>query len=282
MLPIQKLLIKYNFSSGNNIQYIVIHDTGNPASGANALMHYKYFNGGDRQASAHYFVDDNNIIQTVEDSNASWHCGDGGGAKGIGNHNSIGIEICINSEGNYSKAVQNAVDLTKYLMNKYGVDLAHVVRHYDASGKLCPGSMAANNWAKWGSFKAALSGNNVVVTAVPSAPGMIKYPTGASYNPYILDVQRVINKMGIATLLEDGKGGTNTMGALEKVFVKRGDKNILVGWIQKMFNIKVDNSYGNAPYHETYDKIIAYQKNKGLTVDGIVGKNTILKMCGYN
>ena len=75
MLAIQKMLIKYNFSAGNDIKYIVVHDTGNHAAGATALMHYKYFNGADRQASAHYFVDDSNIIQTVEDFNAAWHCG---------------------------------------------------------------------------------------------------------------------------------------------------------------------------------------------------------------
>lgn len=157
MLPIQKKLIKYNYSSGNDITYIVIHDTGNSASGANALAHYNYFNGGDRQASAHYFVDSSSIIQTVENSNASWHCGDGGGKYGITNHNSIGIEICINSDGNYNQAVSNAVELTKYLMSNYSIPVSRVVRHYDASRKNCPASMSANGWAAWNSFKSRLS-----------------------------------------------------------------------------------------------------------------------------
>jgi len=79
MLPITKKLIRYNFSSRNKqrILYIVIHDTGNPRAGANAEAHFRYFNGGNRGASAHYFVDDGAIIQTVEDYIASWHCGDG-------------------------------------------------------------------------------------------------------------------------------------------------------------------------------------------------------------
>ena len=156
MLDIQKKLIKYNFSTGNKPQFIVIHDTGNTKEGADAEAHYKYFNGADRQASAHYFVDDYSIIQTVEDSNASWHCGDGNGKYGITNYNSIGIEICINIDGNYDKSVGNAVDLVKYLMKKYSIAIDKVVRHYDASRKNCPGTMSANGWAKWNWFKEQL------------------------------------------------------------------------------------------------------------------------------
>jgi N-acetylmuramoyl-L-alanine amidase len=101
MLAITKKLISYNFSSRNKqaILYIVIHDTGNPRAGADAEAHYRYFNGGNRGASAHYFVDASSIIQTVEDYNASWHCGDGQGKYGITNQNSVGVEICINADG---------------------------------------------------------------------------------------------------------------------------------------------------------------------------------------
>ena len=158
MLPIERKLIRYNYSSrnGKKIEYIVIHDTGNKSKGANALAHYKYFNGGYRGASAHYFVDDSHIIQTVDDKYASWHCGDGRGKYGITNQNSIGIEICVNADGNYEKAVANAIELTKFLMKKYNIPIEKVVRHYDASRKLCPASMAANNWAKWSWFKEQL------------------------------------------------------------------------------------------------------------------------------
>jgi len=122
-VDIQKKLIKYNFSSGNDVKYIVVHDTGNSSRGANADAHYRYFNGGDRQASAHYFIDENQIIQTVEDFNAAWHCGDGNGKYGITNHNSIGIEICINADGNYNKAVSNAIELVKFKMKQYSIPI---------------------------------------------------------------------------------------------------------------------------------------------------------------
>lgn len=171
MLNIQKKLIGYNYSSGNDIKYIVVHDTGNTGAGANAMAHYNYFGGGDRQASAHYFVDESNIVQIIEDWNAAWHCGDGHGAYGITNHNSIGIEICINSDGNYNKAVSNAIDLVKAKMKEYNVPLERVVRHYDASRKNCPASMSTNGWAKWNWFKSQLSGS--VIEIVES--GVIAY-----------------------------------------------------------------------------------------------------------
>ncbi|WP_278287279.1 peptidoglycan recognition protein family protein [Caloranaerobacter ferrireducens] len=155
-----KKLIKCNYSLGNDIKYIVIHDTGNKRKGADAYAHYRYFNSGNRRASAHYFVDDKEILQLVEDHNASWHCGDGKGKYRITNHNSIGVEICINEDGNYDKAVQNTIDLVKYLMEKYDIPLERVVRHYDASRKICPRSMSKNNWERWHNFKKELSKNS--------------------------------------------------------------------------------------------------------------------------
>lgn len=158
MLPIEKMIVKYNYSKRNStIKYIVIHDTGNTGRGAGVNNHFKYINGGNRGASADYFVDDNKIGQFVEDYNYSWHCGDGKGKYGITNSNSIGIEICINSDGNYERAVANAIDLTKYLMNKYNIPVDRVVRHYDASRKSCPNTMRANDWAKWKEFKSRLT-----------------------------------------------------------------------------------------------------------------------------
>ncbi|NLG85922.1 MAG: N-acetylmuramoyl-L-alanine amidase [Firmicutes bacterium] len=158
MANITKKLIRYNYSSRNKtpLVYIVIHDTGNSCAGADAEAHYRYFNGGNRGASAHYFVDDQVIIQTVEDYNASWHCGDGQGKYGITNQNSIGIEICINADGDYEKAVANALDLTHFLMEKYSIPTSRVVRHFDASRKVCPKTMSADNWARWWEFKKVL------------------------------------------------------------------------------------------------------------------------------
>jgi N-acetylmuramoyl-L-alanine amidase len=154
MIKIEQKLIKYNFTpNANTPKYIVIHDTGNKSKGANAEMHYRYFNGGNRKASAHYFVDDKKVLQAVLDKDKAWHVGKG--KKGISNSNTIGIEICVNADGDYSRTFDLAVQLTVQLMDKYNIPLENVIRHHDCSswGKACPRSMADNNWAKWYEFK---------------------------------------------------------------------------------------------------------------------------------
>ena len=158
MLPITRRISPYNHSSGNDITYIAMHYTGNDTD--SAAGNANYFNGGDRQASAHYFVDDNSIYQVVEDYNAAWHCGDGHGKYGISNHNSIGIEMCCRNGSITTTTENNAIELVKYLMNKYGIDTNHVVRHYDASRKICP-NWQANNWSRWTNFKNKLNGASV-------------------------------------------------------------------------------------------------------------------------
>ena len=151
---LSKQLIKHNFSGrqGQGIQYLVIHDTGNARSGADALAHQKYFGSGNKNASAHYFVDSKRIVQVIEDAQASWHCGDGYGKYGISNQNSIGIELCINSDGDYGQMLDHAVLLIRHLADQYKIPKAKIVRHYDASRKICPGTMSANNWQKWQAF----------------------------------------------------------------------------------------------------------------------------------
>ena len=154
-IKINEKLVKYNFSSrnGEKIKYISIHDTGNKRRGADAEAHFTLHNRGDRGASAHYFVDDKQILRIIKDEHKSWHCGDGKGKYGIRNENSIGIEMCINSDGDFNKTYSNTLKLTKYLMKKYNIPLENVVRHYDASRKLCPNVFKENNWEKWNKFK---------------------------------------------------------------------------------------------------------------------------------
>ena len=157
-MKINKKQIAYNISKRNTAAtYIVIHDTGNKNRGADAEAHFKYFNGGNRNSSADFFVDDKQALQ-VNDyiKNYTWHCGDGKGKYGITNANSIGIEICVNSDGNYEKAYANAIELTKQLMKELNITADRVVRHYDASRKNCPASMSSQNWTLWNDFRKAL------------------------------------------------------------------------------------------------------------------------------
>lgn len=139
------------------IKYIVIHDTGNTSAGAGAIAHKNYFMTTDRKASADFVVEDDKIIKLNNYYKYfTWHCGDGEGMYGITNSNSIGIEMCINSDSNRQKTINTTIKLVYELMEELKIPIDRVVRHYDASRKICPASMRANNWEGWRRFKTAL------------------------------------------------------------------------------------------------------------------------------
>ena len=144
----------------SDIKYLVIHDTGNASKGADAEAHFKYLQNATRYGSAHYYVDDKRVIQTIGDSLIAWSIGDTWGYKNnpqrikrVFNHNSISIELCINSDIDKAKAYKNLVELTKNLMKKFNIPHERVIRHFDATGKICPGSWSVGNWSQWWQFK---------------------------------------------------------------------------------------------------------------------------------
>lgn len=169
-------------------EYIVIHDTGNKSKGADANAHFNYFNGGNRNSSADIFVDDKGALK-VNDYHKyyTWHSGDGGGKHGITNSNSVGLEICVNSDGNYDEAVKNAVVATRKLMHELNIPSDRVVRHYDASKKLCPASMSANNWQAWKDFKTLLTDDALFLQiAAKIEPKTVDYLKSYSYGDALI------------------------------------------------------------------------------------------------
>ena len=122
------------------------------------MNHYRYLQNAQRYGSAHYYVDDKEIIQTIGDSRIAWSVGDTWAKKNrtrsdVTNANSINVEMCVNSDGDYEQTFKNTVELVKNLMIRFNVPVDRVVRHFDASGKICPRSMCENNWRKWWEFK---------------------------------------------------------------------------------------------------------------------------------
>ena len=160
---IQKYHGGYNTQSrgGTRVSYIVVHYVGAGTSAAgSALANCKYFAGGDRQASAHYFIDDASIYEYADPSIATWHCGDGHGRYGITNNNSIGIEVCNNGGPYTSAEIDRLTWLVQKLMRDYGVSASHVVRHYDASRKMCP-LYYVQNPSAWNQLHAQITGGSV-------------------------------------------------------------------------------------------------------------------------
>ena len=123
--------------SHSEIKFIVIHYTGNYNAGADAEAHYKYLQRATRYGSAHYYVDDRQIIQTIGDSRVAWSVGDNQGKgrylNGCTNNNSISIEMCVNADADQKKTYKNVLELTKNLMAKFKVPVERVCRHYDVS-----------------------------------------------------------------------------------------------------------------------------------------------------
>lgn len=133
------------------IEYIVIHYTG--VDGDSDESETKYFANNVVKTSAHYFVDEDSITQSVPDNYIAWSVGGkkyasctttGGGKfyQKCNNTKSISIELCDDAKNGKlqpsAKTIENAVELTKMLMKKYGIAPDHVIRHFDVTGKLCP------------------------------------------------------------------------------------------------------------------------------------------------
>ena len=154
----------YTGRDGNAIRYIVLHYTAN--NGDTAQNNADYFAGANRRASAHYFVDENEVVQSVRDTDAAWHCGgsiesDHHPLRGIcTNRNSLGVEMCSDIVGGKyvitAQTVDLAVQLVRQLMAKYRIPIDRVVRHYDVTGKACPEPWVRDE-SLWRKFKARLT-----------------------------------------------------------------------------------------------------------------------------
>ncbi|MFI3115656.1 MAG: peptidoglycan recognition family protein [Clostridia bacterium] len=164
-MEITKHLSLINFTQGINKEnkYIVVHYTGN--NGDSAINNAIYFHSDNRGASAHYFVDEDDIVQVVLDENIGWHCGTTGTYKHFEcrNANSIGIEMCsrIDGYGKYyikDEVIEKTQELIRYLMKLHNIPLENVIRHYDVTGKICPAPMVTDE-ELWEDFMSNIEKN---------------------------------------------------------------------------------------------------------------------------
>ncbi len=69
----------------------------------------------------------------------------------------IQIEVCVNSDGNYQKAMQNAAELVAKVMKEEGIPISRVVQHNHFSGKNC--YVLVEFWNQFISMVGACTGN---------------------------------------------------------------------------------------------------------------------------
>lgn len=259
-MKINKNISKFNHKKGqtSRIKYIVIHYTG---STADAKQQTEYFAGSNRGASAHYFVGFNgDIWQSVEDSDIAWHVG----SKTYKhtycrNDNSIGIELCSKTNSSVKVAdanwyfedptIKSAIELTTSLMQKYGVPIENVLRHYDVTGKCCPAPFVFNKGKHtWDAFKKALQNGDAKVSK--------KTNTDDSKKIWDYFKSKRLNDFAVAGIMgnlyaESGLNPKNLQNSFEKKLKKTDEeytKAVDIGLYTEDSFIKDKAGYGLAQW----------------------------------
>lgn len=97
--PIDEQLLSYNRPGTSlNPEGYVIHATDTP--GGTAQNEHDYFDSGDRQASAHYFVDWTKIIRSIPENERAWHAGTTANSK------YLSVEMCEPAGQDVSRFVE--------------------------------------------------------------------------------------------------------------------------------------------------------------------------------
>lgn len=265
MVPIKQCIAnKANYGTQraiSNIKYIVIHATGN--DGDSDESNGTYFRNRIVKASAHYFVDDNSITQSVPDTFSAWAVGGkkynnaGGRLYGtVTNSNSISIELCDTVKNGTvyptQATINNAIQLVQMLMTKYGIPLHRVIRHYDVNGKSCP-----VYWVNDNLWKTCF--HNHLANATPTS--------GQDVNPYKEPGSQITSK-----------ANAKSLGILS--FTSEGDGVKWVQWelskVSESFNqtLKLHGGIDGKCGATTVELIRTFQKMYGLTVDGVCGSQT--------
>lgn len=221
---------------------ITVHNTANDAPAENEV---KYMIGNDNKVSFHIAVDDKEAVQGIPLDRNAWHAGDGNGA---GNRGSIAIEICYSKSGGerFTKAEKNAAELIASMLKERGWGIDKVKKHQDWSGKYCPHRTLDLGWERFLNLIRSYMGQSTVPTPQPSKP--TQKPTTPTAKDYL----------------------------------QKGDKGSAVKEMQKMLIVcgyscgkyGADSVFGN----DAEKAVKEFQRDNGLSVDGVYGKNTKAKL----
>jgi N-acetylmuramoyl-L-alanine amidase len=137
------------------VKGLVIHWTANENAGADAMANRNFFEnrkaGKTGYGSAHYIIDDKEIILCIPEDELTYQVG---ATKykttyfgTYPNNCLLGIEMCVNSDGDFSKVYDQTVLLTVDIVKRYKLNPdKDIVRHYDITGKNCPAYFTSDHW----------------------------------------------------------------------------------------------------------------------------------------
>lgn len=185
--------------------------------------------------------------------------------------NSDSIGICF--EGDYD-VEQNmpepqkvaGKELVAYLKNKYGT--SKVQKHKDVTATTCPGQYFPFDEIAGVSASASVTVKETSQTV--------------TYKNDVAQLQDECNRQGFSNQKVDGIPGPITLAGCP--MLKKGAKGNITRWVQTKLNGlgyncgAIDGDFGN----NTKNGVMAYQRAKGLVVDGIVGPKTWSKLLGLS
>ena len=122
--------------------------------------------------------------------------------------------------------------------------------------------------------------SNTVENNTVSNVAINKQETVVQGDPWVRSLQEECNKQGFSNQVIDGIAGKNTLAGLP--VLKQGAKGNITKLLQEKLTALgfstngADGIFGNW----TRTAVIKYQKNKGLSADGIVGQNTWKSLLG--
>lgn len=265
-------------STRKTTERIILHHAAATNCSAEDI-HRWHLNNGWAGAGYHFLVRKNGKVYRLRDEEKV-------GAHAYGsNYNSIGI--CF--EGNYmeedmpAEQIKAGQELVAYLKNKYNITT--VQKHKDVCATSCPGDKFP--------FEEIANSNEIIEeTTKLGKIARIQTVLNERYNTNIAvdniygnetkkalvkGLQVELNKQFGNNLSVDGIFGSNTYNAC--INVRRGAEGNITYLIQAMlgchsFEIDVDGIFGPA----TENAVKEFQSRNGLTIDGIVGKNTFNKL----
>lgn len=220
--------VNTSYRANRSIKYIVLHYTASTRSTKGSASNIaSYFKSGNAGGSADFIVDDGTIVQYNGDIE-NRYCWAVGGSKYSklsssqgGTHygkctniNSISIEMCSNKTNKSSlgaedtdwyfteKTIENATELTKYLMEKYNIPISNVIMHHNVTGKICPNPWCVNEsrLSKWNEFKSKLEAEDMTEEQVISIATKVSNDMIYKYSDKVYNKIEEVPEWGKATV----------------------------------------------------------------------------------
>ncbi|WP_164219411.1 peptidoglycan-binding protein [Virgibacillus sp. YIM 98842] len=299
------IINKRSYGYGNRITGITVHQTGNTNPGANAKAHANIQSRlNPRAASWHVSVDDKEAYQSFPYNVMCWAATDG---RGPGNTSTIHVELCINSDADYEKTLENGADVVKQLMNKHGISIKNVNQHNSWYPKDCPAQIRSSKAGiSWDDFLAMIEGKKVTSKTTKKTRNYLQRGDRGSE---VKDMQEMLIDLGYNLgghgadgifgedtekglrqfqrdydLTVDGLYGPASKSKLENTKPEtKQNKSDCISQFQSWLNsysfnsIAVDGLYGALSKKaavKAYQRELNVQFGAGLTMDGIWGPKT--------